>query len=174
MFGSPDSPIYKYSKPVVHTLPTIESVESAGVRRYIVRDNPDAVALTTWTNRVQQVAEGTRLGIPVVFTSNPRNHASTDLAFGFREASGKFSTWPGTLGLAASHDLGLIAEFAHIAAQEWNATGLRAGYMYQADIATDPRWFRIDGTFGDVPSRFPPSSRRSSPDSRGIRSVRAV
>jgi beta-glucosidase len=151
MFGDPDSPLYKYPKPVVRTLPTTEGIERASVRRYIVRDNPDSVALTIWTDRVQQVAEGTRLGIPVVFTSNPRNHASTDLAFGFREASGKFSTWPGTLGLAASHDLRLISDFAHIAAQEWNATGLRAGYMYQADIATDPRWFRIDGTFGDDP-----------------------
>ena len=151
MFAAPDSPTYRYPKPVVRTLPTTEGIERFGVRRYIVRDNPTPTALTAWTNRVQEVAEGSRLGIPVVFTSNPRNHASTDLAFGFREATGQFSTWPGTLGLAAAHDLRLVSDFAHIAATEWNATGLRAGYMYQADIASDPRWFRIDGTFGDDP-----------------------
>jgi beta-glucosidase len=151
MFAAPDSPTYKYPKPVVRTLPTTEGILKYGIRRYIVRENPDAAMLTTWTNRVQQVAEQSRLGIPVVFTSNPRNHASTDLAVGFSEASGQFSTWPGTLGMAAMNDLPLVREFAEIARQEWNATGLRAGYMYQADIATDPRWFRIDGTFGDDP-----------------------
>ena len=153
MFAAPDSPTYTYPKPVVRTLPTTEGIQKYGVRRYIVRENPDAAMLTTWTNRVQQVAEQSRLGIPVVFTSNPRNHASLDLAVGFSEASGQFSTWPGTLGLAATGDLPLIREFANIARQEWDATGLRAGYMYQADIATDPRWFRIDGTFGDDPQK---------------------
>ena len=54
------------------------------------------------------------------------------------------------------NDLPLLHEFAEIARQEWNATGLRAGYMYQADIATDPRWFRIDGTFGDAPQKVAP------------------
>jgi beta-glucosidase len=153
MFAAPDSPTYTYLKPVVRTLPTSEGIQKYGVRRYIVRENPDASALTIWTNRVQEVAEQSRLGIPVVFTSNPRNHASSDLAVGFSEAAGQFSTWPGTLGLAATNDLPLIGEFAKIARQEWDATGLRAGYMYQADIATDPRWFRIDGTFGDDPQK---------------------
>jgi len=151
MWASPDSPLYRYPRPIVHTLPTTEAILRAGIRRFIVRDNPDPTALTVWTNRIQEVAESSRLGIPVVMTSNPRNHASTSLAFGFNEASGKFSTWPGTLGLAASGDLRLVSDFANIAAHEWNATGLRAGYMYQADIASDPRWFRIDGTFGDNP-----------------------
>ena len=153
MFAAPDSPTYTYPKPVVRTLPTTEGIQKYGVRRYIVRENPDPAVLTTWTNRVQEVAEGSRLGIPVVFTSNPRNHASSDLAVGFSEASGQFSTWPGTLGLAAMNDLPLVQTFAETARQEWNATGLRAGYMYQADLATDPRWFRIDGTFGDDPQR---------------------
>ena len=153
MFAAPDSPTYTYPKPVVRTLPTTEGILKFGVRRYIVRENPDAEMLTQWTNRVQEVAEQSRLGIPVVFTSNPRNHASSDLAVGFSEASGQFSTWPGTLGLAAMNDLPLVSEFARIARQEWDATGLRAGYMYQADIATDPRWFRIDGTFGDDPGK---------------------
>jgi beta-glucosidase len=46
-------------------------------------------------------------------------------------------------------DLRLVREFADIARQEWAAVGLRKGYMYMADLATDPRWQRIEGTFGE-------------------------
>ena len=45
----------------------------------------------------------------------------------------------------------LISEFARIAHKEWNATGLRKGYMYMADVVTDPRWQRTYGTFGEDP-----------------------
>ena len=51
--------------------------------------------------------------------------------------------------MAAMRDLKLTREFAEIAAKEWSAVGLRKGYMYQADLATEPRWQRIDGTFGE-------------------------
>jgi beta-glucosidase len=53
------------------------------------------------------------------------------------------------LGLAAMRDLKLTREFAEIAAKEWTAVGLRKGYMYMADLATEPRWQRIEGTFGE-------------------------
>ena len=48
-------------------------------------------------------------------------------------------------------DASLISEFAEIAHKEWNATGLRKGYMYMADVVTDPRWQRTYGTFGEDP-----------------------
>ena len=60
-----------------------------------------------------------------------------------------FSAWPGELGLSAMRDLKLTREFADIARQEWISVGLRKGYMYQADLATEPRWSRINGTFGE-------------------------
>ena len=73
------------------------------------------------------------------------------------DAVGIFSTWPGTLGLAAAAkgeiknggDASLISQFAQIAHDEWEATGIRKGYMYMADTATDPRWQRTYGTFGE-------------------------
>jgi len=133
--------------------PTSVAILDHDIRRIITRQNPSPADLTAWTDRIQQVAESSRLGIPVVITSNPRNHASANMALGFNEASGQFTVWPGTLGLAASGDLKMIENFARIAASEWDATGLRAGYMYQADIDTDPRWFRIPDTFGDDPDR---------------------
>jgi beta-glucosidase len=48
-------------------------------------------------------------------------------------------------------DLKLTREFADIARQEWAAVGLRKGYMYMADLSTEPRWQRIEGTFGENP-----------------------
>ena len=41
--------------------------------------------------------------------------------------------------------------FAAAARTEWLACGLRKGYMYMADVVTDPRWQRIYGTFGEDP-----------------------
>jgi beta-glucosidase len=46
-------------------------------------------------------------------------------------------------------DLNLVHDFADIARQEWAAVGLRKGYMYMADLSTEPRWQRIEGTFGE-------------------------
>ena len=55
------------------------------------------------------------------------------------------------MGLSASRDAKLIEQFADIARQEWRAVGLRKGYMYMADLSTEPRWQRIEGTFGEDP-----------------------
>jgi beta-glucosidase len=76
------------------------------------------------------------------------------------DAAGIFSTWPGTLGLAAAAqgeiknggDASLISQFAEIASKEWDAAGIRKGYMYMADTVTDPRWQRTYGTFGEDPA----------------------
>ena len=46
----------------------------------------------------------------------------------------------------------LVDEFADCIRREWNACGLRKGYMYMADIMTDPRWqCFLTGMFGDLP-----------------------
>jgi beta-glucosidase len=81
--------------------------------------------------------------------SNPRNHITVDASIGLSVGTTVFSRWPGELGLAAMRDLKLTREFAEIAAKEWTAVGLRKGYMYMADLATEPRWQRIEGTFGE-------------------------
>src|SRR6218665_1937651 len=128
---------------------TSEMVNTLHSRYLVIRENPDVATLAEWTNGVQQVAEGSRLGIPAVLTSNPRNHAAAGA--GFSEASGIFSYWPGTLGLAAAHDPAMVRDFAETVAKEWRASGIQKGYMYQADLATEPRWTRNNGTFGDDP-----------------------
>lgn len=81
--------------------------------------------------------------------SNPRNHITTNASIGTSVGNTVFSTWPGELGISAIRDLQLKREFADIARQEWASVGLRKGYMYMADLSTEPRWSRINGTFGE-------------------------
>lgn len=100
-----------------------------------------------WTNAVQELAEGTRLGIPALFKSNARNHYERSARFGINTEAGSFSEWPKEAGLAATRDLSLIAEFARTMGAEWRAIGLRGMYGYMADLATEPRWYRVHECF---------------------------
>jgi len=100
-----------------------------------------------FTNSIQELAESTRLGIPVVFKSNARNHVDFDARAGINVSSGSFSGWPKESGLAATRDMELVADFAKIMAKEWTAVGLRGMYGYMADLSTEPRWYRVHETF---------------------------
>jgi beta-glucosidase len=137
---------------------TTHTIENMQLRHFILRDNWSPAEMAEWVNTMNEVCEGTRLGIPCLIASNSRNE-NTEFIFGMNDAAGIFSTWPGTLGLAAAAkgdiknggDASLISQFAEIAHDEWDAVGLRKGYMYMADTVTDPRWQRIYGTFGEDP-----------------------
>src|SRR5690554_2281349 len=76
-----------------------------------------------------------------------------DASVGLSVGETDFSVWPGELGLAAMRDFELTRTFADMARREWTAVGLRKGYMYMADLATEPRWQRVEGTFGEDPER---------------------
>lgn len=128
---------------------TTDGVLRRHIRQFINRENLPARTMVTWLNGVQQIAESSRLGIPVIFVTNPRNQYGTQNVFGIQEAGSAFSQWPGPLGLAATRDIALIEEFARIAAQEYVAVGLRGAYHPTADVATEPRWNRFRETFGE-------------------------
>lgn len=100
-----------------------------------------------FTNAVQELAEATRLGIPVVFKSNARNHHERQARQGINEAAGSFSEWPKEAGLAATRDMKLMRSFAETMGAEWRAIGLRGMYGYMADLSTEPRWYRVHETF---------------------------
>ncbi|WP_162344087.1 glycoside hydrolase family 3 protein [Cyclobacterium salsum] len=100
-----------------------------------------------FTNSIQELAESTRLGIPVVFKSNARNQVDFDARAGINVSSGSFSAWPKESGLAATRDMALIADFANIMAREWTSVGIRGMYGYMADLSTEPRWYRVHETF---------------------------
>lgn len=118
-------------------------------RHFIVRDDPEPSDLAARNNSFQELGEASRLGIPVAMTSNPRNHLNLNSTLGHVEAGGQISTWPNELGLAAAKDPAMIREFAEIAAKEWRATGMHKLYGYMADVLTEARWTRANGTFGE-------------------------
>jgi beta-glucosidase len=128
---------------------TADGLYKRHLRQFINRDNLAPRAMVNWLNAVQQMAEGSRLGIPVLFVTNPRNTAGQGAIFGISEAGSAFSQWPGTLGLAAMRDTALVEEFARIAAQEYVSVGLRGAYHPTADVGTEPRWNRYKETFGE-------------------------
>lgn len=135
--------------PTMTAAGTTKAVMQYQLRHFILRANPPARTIAGWANNLQALCETSRLGIPAIVASNPRNHVTIDAAVGLSVGTTAFSTWPGELGLSAMRDLTLTREFAEIAAKEWSAVGLRKGYMYMADLATEPRWQRIEGTFGE-------------------------
>ncbi|WP_197046732.1 glycoside hydrolase family 3 protein [Oceanobacillus salinisoli] len=100
------------------------------LRYFIVRDDPEPRDLAARNNEFQELGEASRLGIPVIMTSNPRNHVNPNQTYGHAEAGGQLSTWPGELGLAATQDPELVKEFAEIAAKEWRATGMHTLWLH--------------------------------------------
>jgi len=107
---------------------------------------PSVQSVATWHNNLQRFAEGTRLGIPVTIASDPRNHFTRNI---FSMAANEFSQWCETLGFGALDDAELVRKFAEIARKEYLAVGIRVALHPQIDLATEPRWPRISGTFGE-------------------------
>ena len=141
----------EYPDPILVTSATDAGINVRHQRFFISRDNQAPKDLAVWTNAVQEIAEASRLGIPVSFASNPRNHFALVPTFGVSESSGVFSEWPGELGLAALKDPELMEEFGREIAREWRAGGVHKLYGYMADVASEPRWSRFNGTFGEDP-----------------------
>ena len=144
MFSKQPLPI-----PVMSAAGTTKAVTQYHLRHFILRANVSAGMTAEWANKLQALCESDGLGIPAIIASNPRNHITKDASIGLSVGKTVFSTWPGELGLSATRDLKLVREFADIARQEWVAVGLRKGYMYMADLSTEPRWQRVEGTFGE-------------------------
>ncbi|MEG2947693.1 MAG: glycoside hydrolase family 3 N-terminal domain-containing protein, partial [Bacteroidales bacterium] len=65
---------------------------------------------------------------------------------------GKISLWPCPLGLAATFDPTIVEQFGRIIAIEYRALGIATALSPQIDLATEPRWNRFYGTFGEDPT----------------------
>lgn len=108
---------------------------------------PASRFLATWYNSIQKFAEQTRLGIPVTISTDPRHGINNFIGNGLLGSD--FSKWPEPIGLAAIGDSALVVEFGRIANAEYRAVGIRTALHPMADLATEPRWARINGTFGE-------------------------
>jgi beta-glucosidase len=107
---------------------------------------PSVKALSTWYNQIQAFAEQTRLGIPLTIASDPRNHFSHNI---FDMLATEFSQWPNAIGFGAIGDPEAVRQFAEFVRREYLAAGIRMALHPQIDLATEPRWPRIPGTFGE-------------------------
>ncbi|HEV9038381.1 MAG TPA: glycoside hydrolase family 3 N-terminal domain-containing protein, partial [Puia sp.] len=104
-------------------------------------------ALAKWYNSMQRyVQDSTRLGIPITIASDPRNHFSSNV---FAMTANTFSQWCEPLGFGAIGDSAFTRQFADISRREYRAVGIREALHPQIDLATEPRWPRISGTFGE-------------------------
>ncbi|MEZ5260164.1 MAG: glycoside hydrolase family 3 N-terminal domain-containing protein, partial [Ilumatobacteraceae bacterium] len=105
--------------------------------------------LATQNNELQRVAASGRLGIPMTISSDPRHHEHA--VVGAATSATGLSVWPGPLGLGAIGDVDLVREFGDVVRRDYRAVGIHMALSPQADLATSPRWPRIDGTFGEDP-----------------------
>ena len=136
-----------------HLPGTTELIKKWFARHLILRANPVPEDLADWLNQLHAVAEECEHFVPVQVVSNSRNE-NGELVFGMNDAAGIFAAWPGTLGIAAAvkgDSIDLVDDFADCVRREWDAVGLKKGYMYMADVVSDPRWQRTYGTFGEDP-----------------------
>jgi len=103
-------------------------------------ESADAKTKVSWNNMVQEYIEGLDnvVCIPAVWIDDPR--------------SGDVSEWPGNIGLAATFDPEVGAEYGRLMSEEWRAMGISMQVATQMDLATEPRWRRIPGTFGEDPA----------------------
>jgi beta-glucosidase len=129
-------------------------------KEFLTKDNLRHVLITSvespetsarWNNNVQALVEGIGLGIPANNSTDPRHGTNSKEEYN-EGAGGNISMWPGSLGLAATFDPRLVEQFGSIAAKEYRALGITTALSPQVDIATDPRWYRTSGTFGEDPA----------------------
>ena len=128
-------------------------------KKFLKEDHLRHVLITTvespevaarWNNEVQAFVEGLDHGIPANNSSDPRHSARSDAEFN-AGGGGKISMWPGPLGLAATFSPQVMKLFGKIASEEYRALGFATALSPQVDIATEPRWYRCSGTFGEDP-----------------------
>jgi beta-glucosidase len=128
-------------------LPTAgDYIQGKKMNHFNYWEAPGVRALADGYNAMQKLAENSRLGIPVTIASDPRHYFSNNI---FAMAADGFSQWPEQLGFAALDDAKLMRTFADIARQEYVAVGIREALHPMADLATEPRWPRISGSFGE-------------------------
>ena len=127
--------------------PPIRELSGKHITHFNLVGSASAEKIAAWTNQLQELAAGKRLGIPITFSTDPRH--SFAMNPGAHMTTQAFSDWPEAPGLAAIGDEALVEQFADIARQEYLAVGLRAALHPMADLATEPRWARVNGTFGE-------------------------
>lgn len=102
--------------------------------------NRTASETVKYVNQAQKWAvENTRLGIPML------THEEALHGFVARDAT----SFPQSIGLASSFDTEMVEKIFSFAAKEMRARGAFQALAPVVDIARDPRWGRIEETYGE-------------------------
>jgi beta-glucosidase len=120
------------------------------LRHVLVTSVANPIVAATWNNNVQKLVEAIGMGIPANNSSDPRNGANKEAEYN-AGSGGAISQWPEELGLAATFDPSITQKFGAIASKEYRALGIATALSPQIDLATEPRWNRFIGTFGEDP-----------------------
>ena len=104
-----------------------------GIGMLLIRELNSVEAAANTMNIIQEYAEGSRLGVPVL--------VSMDSVHGLSYVSGSTVTTH-NLALAATRDEELVTKLAEIAREEHLAVGVRMALSPDTDLITDPRWGR--------------------------------
>ncbi|MDR1402830.1 MAG: DUF4838 domain-containing protein [Tannerellaceae bacterium] len=116
----------------------------AGVERQILNYEPGLTAQATaeHINDIQKFfVEETRLGIPII----PFDEALHGL---IRRGS---TIFPQAIALAATFDTTLMRQVASAISSECKSRGIRQILSPVVNLATDPRWGRVEETYGEDP-----------------------
>ncbi|UFH56816.1 glycoside hydrolase family 3 N-terminal domain-containing protein [Spirosoma sp. KNUC1025] len=127
-----------------------EFLTNDNLRHVLITSVQSPEAAAEWNNNAQALVEGIGMGIPINSSSDPRHGTRADAEYN-AGAGGAISMWPGSLGLAATFNPEAVKRFGQIAATEYRALGIATALSPQVDLATDPRWNRVSGTFGEDP-----------------------
>lgn len=109
----------------------------------------DVRTFANWSNGMQEIAEAGRLGIPIMFSTDPRHGA---VLRGHIEGQQLFSQWPSTegqVGITATNNFDLMKKYGEVTAEEYRAVGLHMILGPQIDLITEPRWRRNFGSFSE-------------------------
>ncbi|QGY48036.1 beta-glucosidase [Maribellus comscasis] len=128
----------------------IKFLTDDNLRHVLITSVESPAVAAQWNNNMQALVEGIGLGIPGSTSSDPRHRTSADAEFN-SGAGGNISMWPTSLGLAATFEPNIVRKFGEIASKEYRALGITTALSPQIDLATEPRWGRFSGTFGEDP-----------------------
>ena len=102
-----------------------------------------------WSNGMQEIAEASRLGIPIVFSSDPRHSAKLGGHVSGTQYFSHITNGEGQVGITAGRDTDMMRRFGEIMAAEYRAVGLHMFLGPQVDVITEPRWSRNMGCFSE-------------------------
>jgi beta-glucosidase len=122
-------------------------IDCKRINTFITRLGGDPANIAESANKLQELAETTRFGIPLTISTDPRNNFL--YVPGASVEGGSFSKRPETTGPAAINDPALTRRYAETVRKEYIAVGIREALSPQADLATEPRWARLTGSFGE-------------------------